>query len=619
MSTPNPRKGLVPLGAGALADGDLYDAVRDRGGSHEDAVAAVESRKASVTSQGAGRSWEPNVKPNTAGVATPLKRLGQAAHAFTQNASLNFADEIEAGVEHLIPGGPDYSEAKERAQADYAAIPAKVRVPSAIAGALTSVAASAPLGVIKGSAALGGIEAAGRAEGVEKKVLLAPVGAGIGALLGKGGELLGRLGGRRAATILGGGVGAATGDGAYDRAENAAIGATGVNLAARAGGKVAAAVSRNPSATRALGKLTQALEREGLDESKISAMAADNVPGTNIVNAGKPGGSIQRLARAAESIPGEGSQQIRGTLGKQGALEPSRAEKAARRALGSRFKPPPPESVKDARKAISSEARPAYAELRGKTVSGEKLFELFNDEPVARDIWNRARELSAKRAKAGFDDAEELPELFKASEDGMVGFTQQEVPVLGLDMMKRALRSVVDRSRNSANPIDAEEATILGKRLEDIIETAKQESPEYAKALSTFAKAAEKQTSGLAKQKQSADFVLGNSQTMRIAKDQEDFGGGLSLSDMNLGNILERLGDAALERQFRNMDEATVNALAPYLTKPLAEGGADDLIRALREFAEREARAGRRIGDATRAGSLTAGSLAGSASRDKRD
>lgn len=567
-----------------------------------------------IEAQSGGSAYNSYLTEIEASQPAPKPKLGKApgklrGFALSALRHIPFADEIGSAIAANWPAsgeiertpegrvrlssiGNAYKRNLAETEADRAAFDEAHPVASGLgqaAGFGASVLGTAPLGAVKGSALLGGLQGASEAEGIENRLLAGGIGAGIGGALGKGADWALKAGATRALATAGGVGGAVHGEGAIDSGKEAIVGASAGGLAGRLGGKAASGVLnklRGIPAARAvenegLGKFTQGLSREGKNLDDLLNFPGE--AGDMAIDIGGKKGPIQRLGQTVSSYVGKGSKKLGDAVAARNVTPPA-SERAARKALGNRYTPPNP-VAQEAKRAIRSESAPAYAELAGKEVSAEPLAALLRDEPMALELWTRAQELAKKRVKAGFDDAEELPDLFRVADDGSFEMLRETVPVRGLDMLKRALRSQVERTKNSPKPIDAEEAAILGKRLDDIVAAAKGESPEYADALKTFGQASEKQVKKLGHRKQLADAMLGNSDTQPRLQAQADFeGGAFDLNALNPREWLSRAMNSSAGRFMAGWNEkladATANALMADVSTPAARKALVEKLRA---------------------------------------
>lgn len=578
-----------------IAGGDPLDAVWD---SLPGPKTPMPSAMAADASRSRFSGLTPPKKPAE---RKPLSALGGAKGAtLSALRHIPFADEIGSALgatATLLPGsdaetfGEAYKRNLAEVEAERAAFGEEHPVISAagnLAGFTGSLAATAPMGAVKGAALMGGLQGASNAEGAENRVAAGVLGAGFGAGLGAGANKLFKLGARKALTGLGTVGGATYGDTNAEHIGGAiaggSIGAAGANVGGTVARKALGLLTRNPAKVlddAGLAKYAEALAEEGKSIDDILAFPGQK--GAIAADIGKKRGPIQRLGETVVTYPTKEAAELESTVLARAAFAPPAAEKAARKALGSNFRPRN-DIAREAKATIRKETAPAYKELAGEEVSGEKLFQLMRDEPAVVDMWKRAQENASRRVKRGFDDAEELPDLFKTGEDGSLEFIRETVPVRGLDMIKRALREQVERTRNSPNPFTADDAQIIGKGLDDVMETAKIESPKYAATLRGFGESQERQVGKLAQRKQLSDFMSGNSRTSARLKGQESFeaeGVGMSLDPRDwVSKALKSESGKFLAGWNEKMADATAKALKTDVSTPAAREALAGRLRA---------------------------------------
>jgi hypothetical protein len=457
-----------------------------------------------------------------------------------------------------------------------------------VAGFGASLAATAPMGVVKGAALMGGLQGASEAEGLGNRLGAGAAGAVLGAGIGKGADKLFKLGARKALTGLGAGVGATAGDSNPEHVAGAvggaAAGAAGARLGGTAARKVLGSLRKvNPAQSMddvALGRISEAARKEGITPEKIEAFAGR--PGDIVADLGSKRGPIQRLTETAATYPTEGAKKLGDAIVPRAGFTMPAAEKSARRALGSKYKPQNP-IAQQAKKEIAAEADPAFDALEGKVVSNPEVMK-FLRSPQARDLYEEAQALAREEVEYGFKGASELPDLVSKAEDGTEVFAT-EIPAKAFHLMKRAVRSLAERRKNSPNPIDSDRAAMLGRKLSDVVKLARQDVPELGVADEVFGAATEKQVGKMAHRKQLADFAFGNSSTARRQKGQELLEGeGFDLADLNPKRLLARALKSETGKWLAGWSEELADGVARNLSTdvstPAARKAFADQLRA---------------------------------------
>lgn len=186
MST---RQDQVP----PLSDADLYDMLRERGMTHEQAVNQVEGRRAGVESKQIKRQS----RAIDHGAVSNFLRMA------AQGATANFGDEIAGAGAAIVPGGKGYREARDASRERVAALREDAPAASMMAELAGGVALPAGGGIklaksgagllskaVTGAASgglLGGAYGAGDAEGGMSERMAAAknpalIGAGLGVI-----------------------------------------------------------------------------------------------------------------------------------------------------------------------------------------------------------------------------------------------------------------------------------------------------------------------------------------------------------------------------------------------------------------------------------------------------
>lgn len=561
-----------------------------------------------VESDGAGRTWEVEKRftgPqfNPAGFAAGLQ---STARALAHGVSGGVDEEVVGTLRGILPGGKTPAEAIKEERAKTNALPAPARAAGDIVGMLYGTSKlgkaleSAPmLGRILANGGVAAVTAAGSnannsvKDALTSAALAAPVGAG----LGYGFEKALGANATRALTTIGGAAGASQGHGFMDRTEKGALGAAGGYGLARGGAKLGAKAASafgldgvlQTVEDRGLSKLGKALGRAGIKEEAIAAAGKEGIPGTTILEVDKPGGPIVRLGAQVARIPSTGGAKLGEFVGERAALAPSSAEKYVKRALGSKYEAVNPKAAA-IKTTVSAEAAPHYEAAYGHSVSGE-ILSPYLTEPR----FKQALERGLRLAKL---EGEDIPDN--------LDFNGQ-VPVKVVDYWKQGLDEVIQSGKQKGG-IASKEAKALRKKLNEMVSRVDEQVPEYKEARRVYGEAAQRQREGLTKQKLTADHIRGNSRTMQNAKDEADFGESVTMpKGLNLLDMLTKFGGEKVAGHMRGLDEATADALAPYLMKDLTNGGADDLIQALKDYAAREGERRARLGAVPRAASAAIG------------
>jgi hypothetical protein len=176
----------------------MYDDLRDKGLSHEQAVASVE-RQRSGAEGGDTASQRRSVVGglmNAVAAGNPVGGLfnamgmdqGDAASSVLQGGSAGFKDELAGVGAALIPGGKGYTEGRDASRANTARIreehPIASRVAEGVGGGTLPIGATSTLGGrLAGGALSGGLFGVGEGEGLEERA----IGGGVGAVLGAAG------------------------------------------------------------------------------------------------------------------------------------------------------------------------------------------------------------------------------------------------------------------------------------------------------------------------------------------------------------------------------------------------------------------------------------------------
>jgi hypothetical protein len=503
-----------------------------------------------------------------------------------------FSDELGAAVRslpRLVPGGQSFGDAYRENKAAFQQGVEQFSGEHPIAAAGTTLAATVPLlalatggtgalGAARSAAVLGGMDAAGAAEGAGNRLKAGALGAGVGGLLGGVVHKVFGLG-RAALPVAGAAIGGTQAEGDLsDRALGAGVGAGAGAVAGRAGGALVAKLSRMTPKDLAAGKLADAARRAGITPAGLRQAERTALPGETVMELAGPNNPMVRLAGSAQRTNSQGAKQLGDFVAQRTKLGQSQAERAVNKAMGSTYSEAAP-AVSRVKGAIRAETAPAYRQLQGVEVSSAPLAALAADEPMVANLWKSAQELAKKRAKAGYDDAVELPDLFDA--DGAIA--AERIPVLGFDMVKRALRREVQRTRNSPNPLTSEDAKVLERRLSQVVETARQEAPDYAAALKNFGAVSDKYKRSLTAQKQTENSILGNSKTAERMRDDADFSD-VRLSSLTPRGLAKDVLDSRVANWLRGMDEKTVDELVPMLVTELREGGGSRLAGQLEDY-----------------------------------
>lgn len=352
--------------------------------------------------------------------------LSQFLRMMTQGATMGFADELTGVGAAVVPGGKGYAEARDDSRARVNVL--REEAPAA------SILSELGGGILSG----GALKAPGNAlvQGV-----LGGAAAGVGEA---DGGVMQRLRGG----LIGGAAGGVIG-GAFQAA----------GLARNAGGRVAHA----------------------LRDQSIPDLVAKARPGETIMDIGGP--RVRKLARAAESIPSEGSDQIRDALKSRSAQAPSRIVSELQRDTRLTFEDAvqTTEDLMNRQRTASKELyEAAYAvpPLRDKEVTA--LFQL----PKFQQAYQRAQAIARL-------EGEELPDIF-TYKHGMHGPVVSGVrddaamTIKAIDYVKRGMDDVIE-SGSRGGKMGRAEARALRARLKGMLERVDEVVPEYKAARAQYA------------------------------------------------------------------------------------------------------------------------------------
>lgn len=463
--TPSPQQATVPLPDARRRAADLWDQYVAAGMSPEEATRRV------IEETGVQPSAATEVAAEgAADAAREGAGLSGALRTAAQGATLGFADELEGlarGAAALLPGGQSPAEAYragvEAARADIE----RFREEHPVA----SLALEAGGGLALGGAGALRSGGAAAARSLLRRAVAAPIGRGAveGAVAGAG--------------AAEGGVG--------ERVLGAAGGAA---LGAATGGLVQGAGALRGARGRAQSRLIRALEREGIEDPVAAVRSL--APGQTLMDIGETGGPLQRLARAAASIPSEGSERIRRTLRQRAEAAPTRITEALQRETRLSFEDAV-QTVDDLMARRAQQAAPLYREAYRYDVSDEVVRGLFDDPEFQRAYRlaqrTAAQEVGARQALAAaglpipddLADAELLPQLFRVTEEGKVEFLTKSIPVRALDYMKSALQEVIDQDI-AGGRLTKRGAMMLKRKLDAFLSRVDELVPEYREARATF-------------------------------------------------------------------------------------------------------------------------------------
>lgn len=515
---------------------------------------------------------------------------GASLAPLASGMTLGASDEILGGLEgvnNALPkwlggGGGTFSEGYERGKqkvravgADYAREHPNASTALELGGSLVAPVGAAKF--IKAPASL--LAKVGRS---------ALVGSAVGGTAGAASATEGeRIGGAITGAEVGGVVGGAI----------PAIGGTASRTANALGLRSAKAAARiGPQ------KVVEALREEGLSPEAIKQAAADAVSsGTpaRLLDLGKPGGSVARLARAAQAVPGEHSNQIAEALHGRQATQMGRVFGHVEDAAGVKGRDLH-EVQQEINKRASDAARPFYesayahgavdlpAELverpaikkalaSGRKLAADEGIKLPDDVTDVRTIDYAKRSLddriSALLRKGKKDQARILQgarrDLLNVADKASPDFKQARSLFAGEKAHETALLKgsrVFGKPRANEPPIDKwlakasdaeKESFKLGAigRIRDILESTADNRDKVAKLVSTpkqrrvlqeivgdAGKNSElgKILAGETRLVQNKNFILGNSQTARILADVDNMSNTAlsALMDVASGNIV---------------------------------------------------------------------------------
>lgn len=392
-----------------------------------------------------------------------------------QGATLGLSDEFGAALRSLpalVPGGRTFGEAySENVGAAREGL-GQFREEHPVASFGAEVAgglATGGTGALR-SAGAAGTRAAGRT--LTRQALRQPIARGAveGAVAGAG-AAEGDVGERIIGGVGGGALGAITGG------------------AVQLGSAV-----RGPR-SRATSRLAGALEREGVTDVEVATRRLRG-PET-LMDVGEVGGPVQRLARAAQAIPSEGSEQIRRTIVERAAQAPARAMKGVQREAKLSFEDAV-QTVDQMAAERASAAQPLYRQAFQYDVSDDVVRDLFS-EPEFRQAYEAARQIAGREVRTrellertgqevppDLENAVTLPELFRLNDQGELEFLTKSVPVAALDYMKKGLDAVIERGLGGQT-LARRDASLLRRQLNAFLGRIDELVPEYGAARAAWA------------------------------------------------------------------------------------------------------------------------------------
>lgn len=434
----DPTRATVPVGP--ISDAALYDSLRDQGRSHEDAVQAVEARKAELS------GLPPTSGVNRAGVGG-VDRLRSIA----QGASLGFSDEAIGAVRGAVTPGMSMGEGIDAEREALAR--ARDLNPSAVGGgefigAIASGAA-APLRLLSRipstigrlaaeGAIFGGTAAAGTAEGnVVERLPEAATGAAIGGVLGgaagAGGSLISRV-----------------------------LDTVGLRPRNRTG--VARLAPVETAEERARSKLSQAIRRDDLTPGGLAEQVRAEGGPTTIMELG--GRNVRGMSSAAQAIPSRAREAIPATFERRMAQQPGEILGDFEQTLGVRSG----NAVDQTEQLVAqraARAREAYRPVYETEIADPRIARFFEDDAF-RDAYDTARRIASR-------EGENIPEAVTGA-----------VPVKALDYVKRGLDDVIER-RMRAGSMGRQEARTLRLQLDEMLGVVDELVPEYQTARRQYA------------------------------------------------------------------------------------------------------------------------------------
>lgn len=392
-----------------------------------------------------GKDWAP-VPVKSKGV---MDYVNDAAHSIANGAMLGWADEAKAKIEEL-KGNGDYETNLKNLREHFEKIPAGIRIPGEVAGAVGSTILAAPAAAAAVPTALAKV-----ALKVPAVLRYAGLGAAEGAVQGAGDAEPGhRAEGAGSGALVGGAVGAA-----------APVVVSGVAKVANA---VRNAVSPEANVAADLGR---AITRDGDTPASIAARAvgleAERPGATMLADAG--GENVRGLVERVAQTPGAGRTQVVPALTDRQQQQAGRIGRDLRDLTDTRRTAM--QAVDETMTQRKDAAKPLYDAAMKFDVS---------TAPEVVDAFSKA--ISTGWGKS----IVQSPEFRKTlqTEYGITGTPGKEVMMNVIDAWKKQADDIVGEAVRSGN---GNKARVISKMRDDVIGAVDKANPAYAQARNAWA------------------------------------------------------------------------------------------------------------------------------------
>lgn len=400
---------------------------------------------------------------------------------------------------------------------------------------------------------------------------------------------------------------------------------------------------------RAANKVSEALRREGIDLSDVSP-----TPGQTVLDAGDPRGPVARLARAVEAVPSRGGSEIREFVESRAETAPTRIRQALQRDSGLTFEDAFETADDLARvkrqnaqplyerayeqsvpvDVIATELRdiPAFQQAYSRGINIARVEGVEIPEQVGVEVpiqaidymkrglddvissrmrsggmgANEARVLRGRlndvlervdeivpdyaTARATYAGDSAVQQAFEEGRDTFLRSDPREIARRLVDMQpseaefyrRGALDAVRSRLERSADNRDLSSVVAGNSEMRARIRNIFASDDDFNRFLESMRVERANRDRG--------NFITGGSPTARIQSDVDDLNSG-SLSDiLSPSEFLRTALRSTAANRLRGFDEATSDAIAPLLTRPLTGGNEDILGELLRAHATRQLR-----------------------------
>jgi hypothetical protein len=403
---------------------------------------------------------------------------GGPLRSFVQGLSLNSADEIEAGIRSVMPGGKSYSDEVERireANKDYAAANPYESFSAELAG-------GAPLMAVPFLGTYRAAKTANQAKTLGQEVMRgAATGGGLGAVGGfNAGEntLSNRLSNAMAGTAFGVTLGGA---------------APVVTQAASAGGRSLAGKiglrSEQAAERRADEVILRNLQRDGLTPDQAARALADlrvrgNKPETLADVAGE---STLGTMASAQAVPSQSRNQIAESLRNRALGRGDRMADDITNRTG-QGRQNVPQMLDDLERQGRSQSDQAYRQAYGArdAIDDDEIMRLL-DNPYIGDAFQNAQQLNQTLRTIRQANGEVVPDLIpivqRNADTGAWQMTGRFPDVRTIDLMQRGLQEQIDALYKAGR---GETAAALKQVKNRLTARTGEIVPEYAAARGQF-------------------------------------------------------------------------------------------------------------------------------------